>query len=411
MDKLLFRVFLIIFTFISFIIAGTLGIVDWQIDQNFNDYLWKNYKQSTTTMPGDFKTKNAAVGLDGKTVTVDVTIPESILKNAPPVEERRMGPPPRMGDNERHFAIEVKTYLYKLAAVMFAFGAFISYLLSRYIVTPIVALNQTVKAISRGKLDAKVAIKRTDEIGQLAASISRMTDTLKHNEKSRQEYLAAIAHELRTPLTILKANLEGMEDGIIDSTPEQIASLLEEVNRLSGLVDHLKTMTLIEAGQIQPDLVDVSLKDTINSLVSKMDAVAREKGLTLGVNYTSEDIPPIKADAAMIEHCIYNLLVNAVRYTEKGSITVDLSRDRDHIFIKVIDTGIGIHKESQEFIFESFYRADKSRSKKSGGTGLGLAIVKNIIALHQGTISVDSELGKGSTFTIALPIHLNTSKI
>lgn len=308
-----------------------------------------------------------------------------------------------MGGPEIQFISSLQHSLLFVVGAMLLIGLIVSYYLARSITIPMIELNKAVNDVAAGNLDASVIVNRQDEVGQLAMAFNAMTAKLKSNTILRQRFLAGVAHELRTPLTILKANLEGIGDGIIEADKEQIDSLTEEVDRLTKMVNDLRDLSLLETGQIHPECTAFDINSILRQVVSKMKSVAEEKGLALYLE--TNKIPPLWGDAAMVNQILYNLVINAIRYTSAGGkVTVTAIEEAGMAKISIIDTGIGISAEDQENIFDYFYRVDPARTKKSGGTGLGLAIVKQLALAQGGQIHVTSTLGHGSSFSLVLPL-------
>lgn len=293
---------------------------------------------------------------------------------------------------------------------MLGIGAVVSYYLARSIAAPVIKLNKAVNDVAAGNLDSTVAVTRQDEVGQLATAFNEMTAKLKSSTVLRQRFLAGVAHELRTPLTILKANLEGIADGVIAADQEQIHSLTEEVDRLTKLVGELRELSFLEAGQSNPEYREVDVVNTLRQVIQKSRPIASEKNLLLTIE-VDEPILAIWADITMLQQMVYNLIMNGIRYTTEGSIKVKVVQALDNVEITVIDTGIGIATEDIDHIFDHFYRVDQARTKKSGGTGLGLALVKQMVLAHGGQVYVTSSLGQGSTFTLRLPLNIHQKHI
>jgi signal transduction histidine kinase len=310
-----------------------------------------------------------------------------------------------MGVPEHQFLVSLKRSLWLAALAMLVMGATISYYLARSIALPVLELNQAVRAVAMGNLETTVQVRYQDEVGQLALAFNAMTARLNTSIMLRQRFLAGVVHELRTPLTILKANLEGILDGVIVPDQPQMDSLIEEVDRLTTMVGELRELSLLEAGQITPRWSELDVQFLLQQVVQKIMPLIEQKRLQLA--HTTVGIPlPLEADADMVRQMVYNLLMNAIRYTQGGgSITVSAVPEGNVVRLQVTDTGIGIAAEEQEHIFDYFYRVDQSRTKQSGGTGLGLALVKQMALAHGGTIQVESTLGQGSAFILKLPLY------
>ncbi len=220
-------------------------------------------------------------------------------------------------------------------------------------------------------------------------------------EELKKEFITNASHELRTPLTAIVGYIETLEEDLSGEAKEYTKIIKKHINRLSNIVNDLLLLSEIEQ-QTNMQTSQVDLTSIIKEVIKTFSPKAQKKGLTI-----TYQIPPkpiiITADELKIEQAIINLLDNAIKYTEKGQIEIILYTTNQDVIIKIKDTGIGIPKQALSRIFERFYVVDKSRSRKLGGTGLGLSIVKHIISLHNGSIKVESQLNKGTIFTITLP--------
>lgn len=372
MRSLLARVTITVFVTTVVVVLGLMLVVNYQVSENFSSYL-------------DMRGMHSNMMNHGRMSAM-------------------MEPP------EQQFILSLKHSLVVAGAMMLGIGAVVSYYLARSIAVPVIELNKAVNNVAKGNLDSAVLITRQDEVGQLATAFNEMTAKLKSSTILRQRFLAGVAHELRTPLTILKANLEGIADGVITPDQEQIHSLTEEVDRLTKLVGELRELSFLEAGQSSPEYVQVDIVTTLRQIIRKSKLVAAEKNLLLTLELV-EPISPIWADLTMLQQMVYNLIMNGIRYTTEGGIKVKIVQAIDAIEIAVMDTGIGIASEDMEHIFDHFYRVDQARTKKSGGTGLGLALVKQMALAHGGQVYVKSTLGQGSTFTLRLPLNLHQKHI
>jgi signal transduction histidine kinase len=278
-------------------------------------------------------------------------------------------------------------------------------LLSRRILAPIRALTATARQLGKGDLSQRVQARDKGEIGELARTFNSMADDLERAEKLRRNLVADTAHELRTPLSNIKGYLEAIRDGIITPDTVTIDSLHEEASLLSKLVDDLQELALANTRELklvrQPEDITV----VINQAITSIHGQAMSKEITLHKELPG-DIPPCDIDSQRIGEVLRNLLSNAVTHTPRsGSITVTASVAGNRVAVSVADTGEGIPAEELPFIFERFYRVDKSRSRKTGGSGLGLTIAKRYVEAHGGQINAHSEVGKGSRFTFTVPVQ------
>ena len=282
------------------------------------------------------------------------------------------------------------------------FGIILSYFTSRRLVAPLKRLTLAADRIGHGHLDERVAIQSKDEIGQLATAFNTMVDNLNRQETLRKQFTADIAHELRTPLTSIKSYIEAFQDKVLPADQENLSSIHEEIDRLVDLSSDLKDLNVAEIGALTPIFEPVDLKHLLEKVIHSLYPLIQEKQLTLSWNASSEPVTTT-GDGRLLTRLFYNLVHNAYRYSNVGGkVTITLTPTPNSVEIRIKNTGIGIPEEDLPFIFERFYRADKSRTRETGGTGIGLALVQQITALHQGTISVQSRVGQETEFIVRL---------
>lgn len=300
--------------------------------------------------------------------------------------------------------VQQSTWIGGLAAALIALV--LGFILFRQIVAPVGAVTSAAQRIAAGQLDQRVPVQSQDEIGQLAASFNQMANALAEDRQLRRTMIADIAHELRTPLTVIQANLEAMLDGVLPSSSEEIASLRDEAALLKRLIDDLRLLSLAEAGQLKLEREPVDVGALATSAIEHVRPQAEAGGVELETEIAAH-LPVVNADADRLRQVIGNLLSNALRHTPNGGrVTVRAApgaKDRSSIRVEVIDTGSGIAPEDLPHVFDRFYRADKSRSRSSGGSGIGLTIVKQLVEAHSGQVGVESQPGKGTTFSFTLP--------
>ncbi|MCX5897668.1 MAG: ATP-binding protein [Proteobacteria bacterium] len=229
---------------------------------------------------------------------------------------------------------------------------------------------------------------------------------LKRVEKIKKDFVVNVSHELRTPLTAIKGFVETIEDDIDDKNRGYLNIIRRNTDRLINIVEDLLLLSELEEKGAALSLEACDLKIMIEQMQRIFEPRLREKGLSLTIR-ADQALPVIMADAFKLEQVFVNLIDNAIKYTEKGGITISLLQRNGHVLIEIQDTGLGIPREHLPRIFERFYVVDASRSKQLGGTGLGLSIVKHIVLLHSGAIEVASTPGQGTKIIITLPVNLS----
>ncbi|MDZ8138326.1 MAG: HAMP domain-containing sensor histidine kinase [Nostoc sp. DedQUE04] len=279
----------------------------------------------------------------------------------------------------------------------------LSYWVSRRIMQRLTEMEQITQKFAAGQMDARLPVSDIPELSGLSSSFNRMAASLEGVEARRREVIGDMTHELRTPLTVVRGYLEELADGEIEASPEIYRRLAKETRRLERLVNDLQELSKAEAGYLPINIQRVNLYPLLESLVEKFSDQLLEDGPVMLLKCPSV-LPPVLADVDRTEQVLVNLLGNAVRYTNEGSITITVGIDASQLWIAVSDTGIGIAPENLPHVFERFWRADQSRDRHSGGTGIGLTISRRLIELQGGQIQVESELGVGSTFRFFLPL-------
>ncbi len=227
---------------------------------------------------------------------------------------------------------------------------------------------------------------------------------MKRVERMKKDFVVNVSHELRTPLTAIKGFVDTLEETVDGTNKHYVEIIKRHTDRLVNIVKDLLTLSELEERETVLELEDVNPEELIRRISLLFEPRMREKGLAWTWNI-EPNISSIKADSFKLEQALINLIDNAIKYTERGTVTLSLKNRNGHIVIDVSDTGIGIPEEHLSRIFERFYVVDKSRSKRLGGTGLGLSIVKHIVLLHNGTIDVHSTPSHGTTFSICLPVN------
>ena len=281
----------------------------------------------------------------------------------------------------------------------------IGYFTSKRLSTPIQRITNTARQLRNGDLTARSGVRGSDEIGQLGETFDDMATSLERDLKLEHRLTGDVAHELRTPLMAMQATVEAMQDGVLPADDEHFETVAAEVRRLSRLVDAMLKLSRLENGSTELKTERTDVVYLIRSLVTSQHQLFHEKGLHLRfVDESQYGELNADIDPDLIREAVVNLMSNAMRYTdEDGWVMVTVRQDKSDVLIAVQDTGIGIAKEDIPQTFSRFWRSDVSRERVSGGLGVGLSLTKEIVDKHNGTILVESELGKGTTFTLRIP--------
>jgi len=300
---------------------------------------------------------------------------------------------------------KIRNLLILSAVGAFFLGLGITFFLARKMSNPLLEMERATREIAKGNLDIRVNTLPNDELGTLGAAINDLALETNQYRANRSEFFANISHELRTPISYLKGYANVLKYNLYETEEErqQYLTIIEdETERILRLINDLFDLAKMEEGQVDLQMEAVDPVEIMETTVLKIRLELEKKGLTL-VTEIDRGIPFIEADGYRLEQIFINLLMNAIRYTEEGSIYLKVWSKKSNVYVSIEDTGIGIPKEELPFIFERFHRVEKSRSRDFGGTGLGLAIVKNLVEIQHGTISVSSEMNKGTRFELIFP--------
>jgi two-component system sensor histidine kinase BaeS len=288
-------------------------------------------------------------------------------------------------------------------------GLLLSLVLFRQVVRPLRSMMTMAERIAAGDYAARARIPSKDEVGSLAESLNRMVTALESLERLRKDLVANVAHELRTPLANLRGYMEAIQDGVTPASPEAIGWLHEEVMRLVRLVDALHELSRFDANlpHVRAEPVDVG------GLVRRLIELRRPEFQARGVTVDSDVRVNgnLKADSDLLSQAMYNLIDNALKFTPGGgTVGVRVTAEGENVRIAVTNTGEGIAPEDLPYVFERFYRGDKSRSRSSGGAGIGLSIVKEVARVHRGDVGVTSQDGQTTVWlTLAETAHPATA--
>lgn len=271
--------------------------------------------------------------------------------------------------------------------------------LARRATAPVQELTDAARARTDGDRDRRVTLGRLDEFGAMGQAFNQMADTIEEEDRLRRVFAREVAHEMRTPLTILQSHIESFQDRVSDPTPAALASLHDEVRRLSRIVADLEALASADAAGFTLERRSVRLRELVQEAAREWDGPLRDAGLRLELDLDDGIVADI--DATRIRQVIANLLSNGAKFTPTGGVVgVELEVVDEWAVIRVRDTGCGIAPDELAAVFDRFYRGRTSRAR---GSGIGLAIVKQLVEAHGGTVEVSSQADQGTVFTVRLP--------
>lgn len=308
---------------------------------------------------------------------------------------------------QRHIQQDIQTqadvalFIFTITAALgaFAVGAF----LLRRVGGGLNDVAAAARAVAQGRLDARAGSVRFASIeeDQLTQDFNAMAEALQHADRELKDSTAAIAHELRTPLTVLSGRLHGIQDGVFAAGPDQIDSLIHQVDSLTRLVDDLRTMSVVNSGQLVLDLATIDLAEAIRPVIAAMRPDLEAAGLTIICDLAPA---PMIGDAGRLRQALAAVLSNAIRYAPgSGPLWIESGFAAGMVQLRVIDSGTDLTDEAAARAFERFWRGDRSRARSSGGSGLGLSVVRAIAVAHGGSVSLIRRPSGGAVFEMLLP--------
>lgn len=305
-------------------------------------------------------------------------------------------------DNDLIFLNTLNRVILGVGFISLLFALGFGMYMARKISMPISRAVDAAEMISKGKYHNRIEEKSgIREISQLTTTINDLAENLEKQELLRKRLTGDVAHELRTPIATLQSHIEAMIDGIWEPDVKRLTSCHEEIMRISRMVGDLEKLAKYEGENLVLNKTEFDISELIQNIILNFENEYMQKGIKINFNGKKE---MVLADRDKISQVIVNLISNALKYSKDGGkvdITVSGSENETRVTFK--DNGIGISSEDLPFIFERFYRADKSRSRLTGGSGIGLTITKAIVEAHKGRIEVRSKLGEGTEFTIIIP--------
>ncbi|EIJ78521.1 histidine kinase [Bacillus methanolicus PB1] len=270
---------------------------------------------------------------------------------------------------------------------------------------PLIEMKEAANRVSQGDYSARIHLQSNDEVGQLANAFNHMSASIQKEDERKKEFIANVSHELRTPISYVKGYSEAIVSGIVKNEEEMnkyLQLIHREAGRMERLVYDLLDLSKLDAEEYKLNKLPIPLAQVIEDAIQKYLPILKEKGIQLHTNLDPDLI--INGDAERMEQIVQNLIDNSICYTEKGgTISVSLMADPEGCKLEIADTGTGIPPEDLKKVTQRFYRVNKGRSRNDGGTGLGLAIVEKLVHLHNGKLTITSDIGKGTTVAIVLP--------
>lgn len=316
----------------------------------------------------------------------------------------RIGRPPNtvLALPEATFKKNLTRGYFLIGFIALALASILAFWFSKRVAFPIQRLQKYAESIAQQNWESDQATESSVlEIHSLHSSLTNLAMRLQTQDRLRRRLTTDMSHELRTPLSVLLNQLEAVHDGVLPLTQERIASLVQEIHRLTRLVGRIEELNTLTA-QKNKEVHAFDLTRVLAQMTNVYQPLFQKKEIAFETRI-ARDLQLVSQEDA-IRQILFNLIENALRYTDRGGKVLLKAEKKDHfIHISIQDTGIGIPEESLPYIFDRFYRVDESRSQSTGGSGLGLSIVKELVEVLQGTITCESELEKGTIFSIQLP--------
>jgi signal transduction histidine kinase len=307
-----------------------------------------------------------------------------------------------LSENDFLFLGTLNTIFIGIGIFSLVFSVIVGIMLAKRLSNPILKTVNATKQISEGNYYVRIEEKTTtEEVDMLIVSINHLASSLENQENLRKQLTEDVAHELRTPIAVLQAHLEALVDGVWKPSTSRLQSCYDEVTRIGKLVSDLENLARVDRDNLTLNRTKINLMDVIKMAINTFETEIRNKSLNVRLSGQCGDI---LVDQDRISQVVMNLLSNAIKYTlDDTNIDIILTESKNAVKFSIKDYGVGIPENELPFIFERFYRADKSRNSMTGGSGIGLAIVKSIVEAHGGNVKVESQVDIGSRFEVTLP--------
>lgn len=368
---------------------------------------------------GQFQSYGALNGHSPATVTVDqvkkVLDGEIVRVNASTVSPNLLGLPLKTKMGMKAMFVEQLTaptasfnirWLSSFVAYSLIAGSLLILVASIFLVRPINKLTRATRQIAAGDFNVELNIKQKGEIGTLARSFEEMMHDLQHLEQMRRDFVSNVSHEVQSPLTSISGYAKALKHVSISDAERSryLDIIIAEAERMSKMSDGLLKLSLLESQSQQLNRVSYGLDEQIRRVIVAIQPQWSARNISFELHLKAVTVT---ADYDLLNQVWTNIIGNSIKFSEDGgTISVSILQDAKNVAVQITDAGIGISVEDQKRIFERFFKADRSHSRKYGGSGMGLAIVKQIVSLHQGDIRVESELGRGTTITVTLPVNI-----
>ena len=301
------------------------------------------------------------------------------------------------------------------AVILFIFAIDILAIIkiSRGAVSDLEGINEQMTHTVQGNLQERLPEQRFSETDEFADNFNEILSRLASIDQTRSEFVSNVSHELKTPITSMKVLAESItenEGAGVEDYKEFMTDIIDEIDRETKIINDLLTLVKTDSQGIQMNFEETDINEMLETIIKTVTPLAKVRNIN--IEYESFKNVSAEADVVKLSLAISNLVENAVKYNiENGWIKCSLNSDNKYFYIKVADSGVGIPDDAKDKVFDKFYRVDKARSRDTGGTGLGLAITRSIINAHRGTIKLYSESGKGTTFTVRIPMRQDKTRI
>ncbi|MDA5549976.1 two-component system sensor histidine kinase BaeS [Yersinia massiliensis] len=336
-------------------------------------------------------------------------VPKEASRRAITVHKEVVGwvvstPPEKLTRNaDINFDLQQRRTSWIIVGLSTLLAAAVTWLLSRGMLAPVKRLVEGTHRLAAGDFSTRVAVSSRDELGRLAQDFNQLASSLEKNEQMRRDFMADVSHELRTPLAVLRGELEALQDGVRQPTPESLISLQAEVGILTKLVNDLHQLSLSDHGALAYRKTQLDAIRLLQIAIASFHGRFQSKNITVVATLPEQAI--IFGDPDRLNQLFHNLLENSLRYTnEGGRLEIQAQLDDDALTLHWQDTKPGLSDEQLQRIFERFYRTESSRNRASGGSGLGLAICHNIVEAHGGKISASHSTLGGLRITVVFPL-------